>query len=334
LTPTLPVVPEVTLPPRPITPELPGGVVPPIGTLPEKPIEPELPGVVTLPGGRQRMVSVVEDLPPEVIPKGWNVWSDLRFSATSDTRNGLDLECSGTYWTLGSDTAISDRFLMGATFSLEENTMEAFSGSWRVNTDGFSVGPYFNYQLSEHWSLDASVGINQSDHEGQIDILRGSYSSQRLFGALGLSAQYSFGRTMLRPSLGYYYGHTRNSEYDLRGTLNEIDLVLPVEADSFNAGSLSTGLEVSHLFRAEKGTMIVPYADLSAVFMINQLVDGENLTDEPVPERDSPWTESLRVGVRFLYTSGATLEVSTGYLGFGHRDLNVWEQRIFVSYAF
>lgn len=48
----------------------------------------------------------------------------------------------------------------------------------------------------------------------------------------------------------------------------------------------------------------------------------------------SPWTASVRTGMRALLTNNAQIEASVGYLSFGQNGLNVWDGQLRLSIGF
>ncbi|RZT94980.1 hypothetical protein [Rivibacter subsaxonicus] len=48
----------------------------------------------------------------------------------------------------------------------------------------------------------------------------------------------------------------------------------------------------------------------------------------------SPWSGSLRLGLRSLVARSLIVEASLGYLSIGQNGLDTWEGRLFVSYGF
>ena len=58
------------------------------------------------------------------------------------------------------------------------------------------------------------------------------------------------------------------------------------------------------------------------------------LTSSLTFEQPSPWSGSLRVGLRAQLSRSAFADASATYLSFGQNDLDVWDGRVALNWLF
>jgi len=261
----------------------------------------------------------------------WNAWADSRFDDTRDRRNGLESDGGGGYLTLGIDRLFKTHFVGGFSLGLERNHTDGFGGEFRLESSGFSVGPYIGMQLSPRWALDASVSFGWIDNDSRIAVLSGSNTTERTSAAVDLTTQYDWGDTALRPKFSLYYTHSRDGAYHLSGTVGGIPVALPVEKNSSNSTVASVSAEIHHIARLSGGKLVVPYSELGVLYNFNdtQLLTG-NLTFADA----SPWSGYMRIGAKALFSQRTWLEAAVSYQSLGTNDLDTWEGKLYLSHSF
>ncbi|MGO4441059.1 hypothetical protein [Rhizobium sp. RAF56] len=78
----------------------------------------------------------------------------------------------------------------------------------------------------------------------------------------------------------------------------------------------------------------MPYAEFGVHYEFERPNGGQILTGELTMATPSPWTASVRTGMRALLTNNAQIEASVGYLSFGQNGLNVWDGQLRLSIGF
>ncbi|WP_233422824.1 autotransporter outer membrane beta-barrel domain-containing protein [Aeromonas dhakensis] len=362
--PTLPggVTPPVgTLPPQGVMPTRPGVLRPPTGLLPT----PVLP-MVTHPAGElaserawnETRLCVMADeraqLPPtlrdrypdcpssrEAVvvvgqpqPRRWALWGDEVYYDIADHREGSDLSGSTNVFTLGAETRLDQAMSLGFAVSRLDSKASAFEGGMRLAAGGYNLGPYFTYQLSKRWMLDATLMYGWMDNEQGLLFLSGDYGSTSVSGNLGGSAQFEWDAFTLRPRLAISYSHGRSDGYRLQGDYRGLPLQLERGSDSYNQGNLTGTLELSRLYHTRDGVPVMPYGELGLDYGFERPNDGYILTGNLDMARTQPLSGTMRVGLRTLLGGDTTVTASTGYLSLGQGGLNVWEWRLNLSRSF
>ncbi|MBU8977504.1 autotransporter domain-containing protein [Lysobacter sp. MMG2] len=266
-------------------------------------------------------------------PTRWNLWFDGRALDTSDERHGLDTDGSGSYFTLGADRRYDNDVVAGLLVSYETNESNGFDGNLRQETDGYGIGAYIAQALSPRWAMDASAVHAWLSNDTRIAVLDGSYDSTRVSLALNTTGQYQAGEFTLRPKFTLSYSHYDNDAHPLSGVVFDTPIALQVAQDSFDNGTIEGHLEVSRTVHTAS-SIVIPYGELGASYAFIRPQDGGILTSDLRLASTSAWLGSMRVGARALVSQAMFVEASAGYLSLGQSDNDVWEFRLFLSWAF
>jgi outer membrane autotransporter protein len=327
-------------PPNGITPELPPTVQPPIATLPPGGVNPEPPDLPSIDGS-----DVTSGLGPDgLVPltparkfvqePQWNLWTDSRFTDTSDRRSGLDLDGNSAYVTIGADRRMNDDFAMGLMTIFERTRSDGFSGDWKIRSDGISFGPYAAYRLTPEWSVDASFSFGQLKNDNTLAVLSERFDSQRYALGLNTTGQYVVDKVILTPKLSMNYSYFRNEEHDMKGNVAGTPVRLGIESQNYDYGVAEATLEITRGFQTDGGKQWYPYAEVGLINEFERPNDGRIITGDLSEEKTSPWSGSLRTGLQALVKPDVFIDTSVGYLSFGQNGLDVWEGRIMLSIAF
>ncbi|RVM46301.1 autotransporter domain-containing protein [Sinorhizobium meliloti] len=271
------------------------------------------------------------DLPA---PSLWNFWWDARFADISDERYERDSDTLARSLDMGLDRRITDDLVLGMSFSLEDSSTDAFSGSLDIDTEGFSFGPYLAYRLSKHWAVDASLTYGRYNNDVDLSVLSGDYDSERFAGQVSLNGQYKFGAYFIRPKASVTFSHVDSDGYDLSGNILNLPVSVSLPGDSYNYGVLDLSTEVSRFFRLPDGQPFLVFAELGAQYEFERPNDGKILTGDLNEATPSPWAFSLRSGFRMLLNDNLQIEATAGYLSLGQDDLDIWEGKLHVSWSF
>lgn len=362
--------PIATLPPVGVMPTVPGGVTPPIGTLPPSGVTPGVPGGVTppiatlppsgvTPGAPSGVTPPIATLPPQsgttttrsapednsfgvasitpgrkfALSPEWNVWVDSRGSSSADRRHELDVNGTFLNTTIGADKRVREDLVAGLMVILEKTRSGGFDGDLHYDSSGFSIGPYLAYRLSREWTFDASFSLGRTENEQRIVGLTGRYATYKSALSLSVTGDYALGESRLYPKLQISHSHFRNEAYELSGSIGGTPIAVSMEKDSFKYGVAESTVELNRAFRVGGGMLVIPFAELGARYEYQRPNDGQIVSGSLTMESTSPWAGSLRAGVRSLLTPKMFLEAGVGYLSLGQKDLDVWEGRLFLSFA-
>ncbi|OCP21264.1 MULTISPECIES: autotransporter domain-containing protein [unclassified Ensifer] len=264
----------------------------------------------------------------------WNFRMGGRALGISDERYGLDLDTNLQNVTFSLDRRFSENVVAGITFSLETSDSDGFGGDLKVDTDGFSVGPYVAVRLSPQWAVDTSLTYGHYNNDMELSVLDGSYDTDRYSAQLNLHGQYKVDEYFIRPKATVSFSHIVNDAYDLNGDILSLPVSVELPEESFNYGYLEATTEVSRVMETPDGTPFMAFAEVGAKYEFERPNDGRILTGDLSLATPSPWSFSLRSGVRMLLSEALQLEASAGYLSFGQNDLDVWDGKIELSVSF
>lgn len=355
--PQTPAPPIGTLPPSgtmPTRPALPGGATPPIGTIPGTPTPPPPPpsgGMPTRPALPDGGVPPIATLPPERITSAdasipiargrdlpvdthWNVWGDARYATVSDRRNGMDFDGETSLITLGGDRRISTDLVVGILASHEDSRTTGFDRDMRLDSGGFSAGPYFGYRLTNRWALDGVFEYGQMTNDSRIVSLNGQFDSDRYSAALTLTGQFLPDELLVRPRIALTYAHYENDAHAMSGSLFGVPLDLRVAGDKQDYGATEIAMEVSGEFHAAARLFHIGFLDVGLRYEFERPNDGKVLTSQLRQVDTSPWIGSIRGGIRSVLSGSTLVETTASYLSVGHSKLDEWEFRLYASHGF
>ncbi len=264
----------------------------------------------------------------------WNVWADSRYTDIKDERNDLDLRGQSGSVSVGLDRRLDSGLIAGLMLGANRSTSEVFDGAMRVESNGFTVGPYVAYPVSANWVLDGALLFGQSNNSQRLLVLNGDFVTNSYSVSANANGQYALGEAFVRPRVGISYSHNRTESYDLKGRLGQLDLVLENAKNQFNIGSLDSAIEVTRVYRTDQGTPIMPFGELSLSYAFARANDGKVMTGDLSTVETSPWVGGAKIGVRSMLSRSTTFETSAAYLSLGQGGLSVWELRLFFGHAF
>ncbi|WP_453959066.1 autotransporter domain-containing protein [Amorphus suaedae] len=271
------------------------------------------------------------DLAP---PSLWNAWSDAKLVGVSDRRFGLDMDSLFGSAAIGIDRKVRENLIVGVSLSFDQGRTTGYDGTLEVNTRGVSIGPYAALRLSEHWATDASLSFGQVESDLRLSVLDGSYTTRQVTGTVNLYGQYLLRGFFLRPKVGITYAYMNSDAYDLAGTVRGRAVRVGMPSDAYNYGVATVSAEVSRLYVLDRGTYLMPFAELGVDYEYERPGDGEILTGDLQLATSSPWAGSLEAGARMLFSNALQVETSAAYRSFGQANLDIWEGHLNVSIAF
>ena len=144
--------------------------------------------------------------------KKWNVWGSVENNDTrqsyrnliaTTTRNDSDVLNT----VVGIDYSLSPSMVLGVSLAIDRGNMSGSDSTLtyfnQLDSDGYSVAPYFGMQLSKTLSLDASLGMGR----GKFDTIhRTEGKSDRWFGAANLNYEHWMGNVQFTGKASYLRG--------------------------------------------------------------------------------------------------------------------------------
>ena len=264
----------------------------------------------------------------------WNVYLDGTYTDITDRRNGVNIDGYGGSVTLGADRLLTGTLVAGASLSASYNHTKQFRGISRSESTGLTISPYVSFEILPRWTLNVAPGFGWTENDNEIGPLDANYTSLTYSGSITATGDYKLAGITLRPKLSAYYAHTENESYSTTGIIRGIPISLPSEENSFNFGVADFTLEVNKAFSTQGGMVFIPYLEVGASYEFERPNDGKIRTSELEFVDSSPWTGTIRGGVRTLVTGSTFIEVKAGYLSLGKGDLYIWEAGLFLSHGF
>jgi outer membrane autotransporter protein len=271
------------------------------------------------------------DRPPP--PKPWNVSMDVSHYDISDHRYGLTMEGRSTSVTVSADKSLRGGLIAGFNFGYSENESELFNGHMEASGDGFSLGGYLTYISPGRWIVDGSLTWSQTDNDLRVLVLEGEFESRSLSASMGVSGQYNFSGTMVRPRVSLNYAFLHSDAYDMTGSFAGFDLNLDQAADQSGFGTIRLNTEISHVYVVGR-LPIMPYAEFEATWAFDRPNNGDMLTADLTQVGTSSIYGAVRGGVRVLVTPETMLTLSGAYDSVGQNGLDVWGLRFYLSRRF
>ena len=67
--------------------------------------------------------------------------------------------------------------------------MDSFDATWKIDTDGYTLGPYAALRLSSNWAIEATFSYSQSENDQDITVLSVDFTTREYMGTAGVHAQ-------------------------------------------------------------------------------------------------------------------------------------------------
>lgn len=264
----------------------------------------------------------------------WNAWIDGYYFDVRDRRYNLDLDGNDTLVVLGTDRLLKQNLALGMLLAFQNGNTTSFGGNWITNSNGLTVGPYLGYQVSPKWAINASLGYGDSTNDVNIANFNGSYIAQSCSLEVDIVGKYDYQdlHLQIKPSIFYSYIYTKS--YQMSGSIAGQNLTIPVPNDSFSLGIVALAFEINHDYKLRNFKVIEPFMDIGVVYAFERPNNGKILTGNLFLASTSAWSGTARLGARLLISRSFYISANGGYLSIGQAELNIWEARLYMSYAF
>ena len=262
------------------------------------------------------------DLVPE---SPWNAWADTSYMRTRNQRGVADVSDRTGALTVGADRRISDRMSAGVMLSINDQRTESLWGYVTADANGWLIGPYAAYQLSQSWSLfgGASVGEVRRDHK--VLTLNGNNTALQYSLMVNAQGEYPVGGDVVaRPKLGISYLNENSRDYLLGGSVLGAPVRILVDGVRRESGEIQGSVELNRRLKTEGQKFAVAYVEVGAIG--NYMRQDNSL--------DPRWQGLLRGGFRMLAAKSLQIDLSASYRSLGVSDLSIWDMRLFAAYAF
>ncbi len=236
--------------------------------------------------------------------------------------------------TFGADTTLRPGLITGFTLGGQNAHTTLYGDAMRITSDGYSLGPYFAWQYAQRWMFDASLNYTQLDNTQRILGIAGSYESRSFTASVGLTGNYAWGTTSVRPRVSLSYGKNWSDGFNLTGTLLGVPLDIVMPSDDYDTGTGMFSVEFSRIYYINAHTPILPFLNLEADWNFQRRGKGDPLTGDLSETNTSSWSGAVRTGVRMPLSAVTNITLGGGYTSIGQKGMDIWEWRFYLSHAF
>jgi outer membrane autotransporter protein len=225
-------------------------------------------------------------------PPAWNAWINpgVTWSRHSDPLVGSRGRLVNLF--MGADRRVLDRGVAGLILSHERASHRTPATQGRLDGEGFGIGAYGGYALSDVIVADGLVLWASSDNDLSDPFSSGSYTSRRWTAAGNLTAYHYADGWRMSPTLGLSWSREREAGF-------VSSLGVPSPGRTTGTVTASTGAQIGRGVDLDGGGSIEPWIGVTASWDVST-------TRSPPPE---PGSRSLG---RFDLTAsaGMNLQVS------------------------
>ena len=267
-------------------------------------------------------------------PTDWDIWSDIRITAVEKGGNPKLVDGETLTASFGIDNRVAENLVLGVSGMFSDGSTDSYGGLLKSGTSGFSFGPYLAWLVAEHVTFDLSASWGRVENDIQLFDLATSFTTD----VLSLSSDITFDTMVdgvaLRPKVGVSYTRSSNEDHALRGAImgRQVDLALP--GTTSELASAEMAIEAAAPIAYHDDDLVIPFLELGAKW--DFLRPDHAQFDTSVNRIVSPgeWSGYANGGLRFVIDRNLTLEVSGAYRSIGVENFDIWEGRLYVSFAF
>ncbi|MBS7791795.1 autotransporter outer membrane beta-barrel domain-containing protein [Roseococcus sp. SDR] len=256
----------------------------------------------------------------------WNIWGSPRYVGGRNTSAGVSV--SGDYFELtgGLDFCITDNVILGLAVSGDRQESQSRAYGLNMNRDGWSLGPYLGWRIRPTTVFDIWSGYAGSKQKLNVPGESGSYGTERWFLAANLTEIVTTPWAEFRPRLTYL----RTNDWAGAFTSTAGTRYL---SDSYQQSSLSASVGVSQPFRLENGMVLRPFLRAGATYLLDQAVNAAPAANGTVQDL-TRWSGQVRGGAALQISRNVEVSAQLGYLSLFVPNVNAWEGRALISFAF
>ncbi|MBR1194803.1 DUF11 domain-containing protein [Bradyrhizobium sp. AUGA SZCCT0240] len=265
-------------------------------------------------------------------PKEWLGWAEVR-GATLD-RWGSSSAVPGATVVYGNQMNLlagltrrfTPNFVAGVLGGYETFDYRSDALSGRLKGDGWTVGSYLGWKITQGIRFDAGVAYSGIGFDGTAGTAAGSFTGQRWLVTSGLTGTYSSYGFQIEPSARVYALWEHENAYtDTLGTLQA--------ARDFSTGRASAGTKLAYPVAWSGATVLTPYVGLYGDYYFKS--DSVALVTPgalPFVVLDG-WSARAVGGVTARFDNGAQLAIGGERSGLGG-SFGLWTYRARASLPF
>lgn len=268
-----------------------------------------------------------------VEPRDWLGWAEVR-GATLERWSAGGTGTSTLYGNqinvlAGLTRKLAPNFLIGAFGGYETFDYRSDQLQGRMKGDGWTVGSYLGWRITQTIRFDAAVGYSGLGYDGTAGAASGSFTGNRWLVSGGLTGKYESFGLLIEPSARVYALWEHENAYtDTLGTLQS--------ARDFTTGRASGGLRLAYPVMWSS-VAIAPYVGLYSDYYFNSdsaSVPAASLATVSAAILDG-WSARAAGGANLKFANGAQISVGAERGGIGSSSgAALWTYRARASVPF
>jgi hypothetical protein len=256
----------------------------------------------------------------------WNIWGSPRYVGGRNTSAGVSVSGDYVELTGGLDYRVTENVILGMAVSGDRQESQSRAYGLNMNRDGWSIGPYLGWRIRPTTVFDIWSGYAGSKQKLNVPGEAGSYGTERWFLAANLTEIIRTPWAEFRPRLTYL----RMQDWANGFTSTAGTRYL---SDRYQQSTLSASVGVSQPFRLENGMVLRPFFRAGVTYLLDQAVNAAPAADGSLKDL-TRWSGQLRGGAAPQISRNVELSAQLGYLSLFVPNVNAWEGRALVSFAF
>lgn len=265
--------------------------------------------------------------------KEWLGWAEVR-GTTLDRSGNNSTGTSALYGNqinvvAGLTRKLAPNFLIGAFGGYETFDYRSDQLQGRMKGDGWTVGSYLGWKITQTIRFDAAVGYSGLGYDGTAGTASGSFTGNRWLVSGGLTGRYETYGLMIEPSARIYALWEHENAYtDTLGTVQT--------ARDFTTGRASAGLRLAYPVMWSS-VAVAPYVGLYGDYYFNgdtAAVPAASLATVSAAILDG-WSARAAGGANLKFTNGAQISIGAERGGIGSSSgAALWTYRARASVPF
>lgn len=267
-------------------------------------------------------------------PKDWLGWAEVR-GATLDRWSSGGTGAPSTLYgnqinaLAGLTRKLAPNFLIGAFGGYETFEYRSDQLQGRLKGDGWTVGSYLGWKITQTIRFDAAVGYSGLGYDGTAGTASGSFNGNRWLVSGGLTGTHESHGLLIEPSARVYALWEHENAYtDTLGTLQS--------ARDFSTGRASGGLKLAYPVMWSSGA-VAPYVGLYGDYYFNSdsaAVPVASLATVSAAILDG-WSARVASGANLKFANGTQISVGAERGGLGSSNgAALWTYRARASMPF
>ncbi len=185
----------------------------------------------------------------------FGIWGNFAITGSDDEHAITESDFDLNNYIIGIDCRFTPKTVAGLSLTYETLDGTTKYNAGEMDSDGFTLSPYFAVLIADHFSIDLSAGyswINVDQNRNQErriepgrDVIKSSLDSERMFVSANANGYYAVDRLNLSGNVGYLYAQ---EEQDPFTETDDINYSRDVSSNKIQFGQLNVGGEIGYAF--------------------------------------------------------------------------------------